>query len=248
MVAATLAAEASCRPADLRAGEVRLFELAPGWRDDPLRRRFRLPEDSLAIMTMGSGVIVSATAKWMGWAADLFRDVESDDAFGPGPLGEVSRRVSRHGYRLHGPLLYSITSSQDWQPHDVPAGYAVKVGGAELVEPLDGADWPNAISPRIPTLGRRIALAAVATRHGLVVGAAATSTDSDTLWQIGIDVAAEHRARGLGAVLTSRLARAILDEGRVPYYATAIGNVGSRRTALSAGFYPCWVSAFTMKE
>ena len=247
-MAATLAAEASCRPADLRAGEVRLFELAPGWRDHPLRRRFRLPEDSLAITTMGSGAIVSATAGRMGWVAELFRDAEPDDAFSPRLLGEASRRVSRHGYRLHGPLLYSVTSSQDWRPHDAPAGYAVEVGGAEMVEPLDPPDWPNAISPRVPTLGRRIALAAVATRLGRVVGVAATSTDSDTLWQIGIDVAAKHRARGLGAALTSRLARVVLDQGRVPYYAATTGNIGSRRTALSAGFYPCWVSAFTMQE
>ena len=227
---------------------MRLFELAPGWRDDPLRRRFRLPEDSLAITTMGSGTVVSATARWMGWAADLFRDAEPDDAFSPRLLGEASRRVSLHGYRIHGPLLYSVTSSQDWLPHDAPAGYAVEVGGAELVEPLDPAGWPNAISPVVPVGGRRIAAAAVATRLGRVVGVAATSTDSDTLWQIGIDVAAEHRARGLGAALTSRLARATLDEGRVPYYAAATGNIGSRRTALSAGFYPCWVSVFTMQE
>lgn len=247
-MAATLAAEASCRPADLRAGEVRLFELAPGWRDDPLRRRFRLPNDSLAITTMGSGVVVSSTAGRMGWAAELFRDAEPDEAFGPRLLGEASRRISRHGYRLHGPLLYSVTSSQDWRPHEVPAGYAVEVGGPELVGPLDPADWPNAISPMVPVRGRRIAAAAVARRRGRVVGVAATSTDSDILWQIGIDIAAEHRARGLGAALTSRLARAILDEGRVPYYAATTGNIGSRRTALSAGFYPCWVSAFTMRE
>ncbi|MDE2822490.1 MAG: hypothetical protein OXK79_03180, partial [Chloroflexota bacterium] len=197
-MAATLAAEASCRPADLRAGEVRLFKLAPGWRDEPLRRRFRLPDDSLAITTMGSGVIVSATARWMGWATDLFRDADPDDTFSPRLLGEASRRVSRHRYRLHGPLLYSITSSQDWRPHDAPAGYAVELGGADLVEPLDKADWPNAISPMVPVGGRRIAAAAVATRLGRVVGVAATSTDSDTLWQIGIDVASGHRARGLG--------------------------------------------------
>ena len=197
---------------------------------------------------MGSGAVVSATARWMGWVAELFRDAEPDDAFGPRLLGETSRRVSCDGYRLHGPLLYYVSSSQDWQPHDVPAGYAVEVGGAELVESLDKSDWPNAISPMVPVRGRRIAAAAVATRLGRIVGVAATSTDSDTLWQIGIDVAVEHRARGLGAALTSRLARAILDEGRVPYYAATIGNIGSRRTALSAGFYPCWVSAFTMRE
>ena len=247
-VATTLAAEARCRPADLRAERVRLSELASGWRDDPLRRRFRLPEDSLAITTMGSGVIVSATTRWMGWVAELFRDAGPDEAFGPRLLGEASRRVSRHSYRLHGPLLYNVTTSQDWRAHEAPAGYTVEVGGPELVESLDPADWPNAISPRVPTLGRRIALAAAATRRGLVVGVATAGTDSDTLWQIGIDVSPEHRARGLGAVLTSRSARAVLDHGRVPYYAATIGNIGSRRTALSAGFYPCWVSAFTMEQ
>ena len=142
-------------PENLRAGEVRLFKLAPGWHDHPLRRRFRLPDDSLAITTMGSGAVVSATARWMGWVAELFRDAEPDDAFGPRLLGETSRRVSCDGYRLHGPLLYYVSSSQDWQPHDVPAGYAVEVGGAELVESLDKSDWPNAISPMVPVRGRR---------------------------------------------------------------------------------------------
>ena len=64
------------------------------------------------------------------------------------------------------------------------------------------------------------------------------TTDSDTLWQIGIDVHLEHRGRGLGAALTSQAARAVLDEGRVPYYGSSINNIASRRTAQAAGFYP----------
>ena len=89
---------------------------------------------------------------------------------------------------------------------------------------------------------------AVAIRSEKVVAAAAASTDSDAFWQIGIDVQTEHRDRGLGAALTSRVARAVLDHGKVPFYGSAIDNIASRRTAQSAGFYPCWVAAYTTDE
>ena len=78
---------------------------------------------------------------------------------------------------------------------------------------------------------------AVAIRSEKVVAAVAASTDSDTLWQIGIDVQPEHRGRGLGAVLTSRVASAVLARG-----------IAARRTAHSAGFYPSWVAVYTTDE
>ena len=114
-----------------------------------------------------------------------------------------------------------------------------------MVAELEPADWPNAVAPRRASQGRLEAVAAVAIQDGAVVGVATASTDSDTLWQIGIDVHSDHRARGMGAALTSQVARAVLDAGRVPYYGSSINNIASRRTAQSAGFYPSWVSVFT---
>ena len=197
---------------------------------------------------MGKGVVVSATRKWMPWVAALFRDVEPDEAFSLDLLSEASRRVSRCSYRLNGPLLYNVTSSQDLRAHEAPAGYTIEVGGAEMLESLDQADWPNAISSRAPAQGRYVAVAAVATQRKAVVGVATAGADSDTLWQIGIDVQPEHRGQGLGVVLTSQAARAVLRQGRVPYYGSAVDNIASRRTAQSAGFYPCWVSVFTTER
>ena len=55
----------------------------------------------------------------------------------------------------------------------------------------------------------------------------------------------DHRGRGLGVALTSPATRAVLDQGRVPYYATSVANITSRRTAQSAGFYPCWTTVYT---
>ena len=93
------------------------------------------------------------------------------------------------------------------------------------------------VSPRATAPGRPNVVTAVAIHGEKVVAAAAASTDSDALWQIGIDVHAEHRGRGLGAVLTSRVTSAVLARG-----------IASRRTAHSAGFYPSWVAVYTTDE
>ena len=247
-VAAALSAEACCDPSDLRTVGVHLSELSPGRGANPLRRRYPIRSESLQLVTMGAGVVVSATRRWMPWVTELFCNLEPDEAFSPRVLGEVSRRVSCQAFRLHGPYPYNVTSSQDWRDREAPYGYAVEVGGAELLEPLDSARSPNSIFPRAAAQGRHTTVAAVALHSKEVVGASAAITDSDALWQIGIDVQSKHRGRGLGAVLTSRVASAVLARGKVPFYGSRVDNIASRRTAHSAGFYPSWVAVYTTNE
>ena len=245
-VAAALAAESCCEASDFRTEGVRISEMTPDRAANPLTRRFPVLEHTLTVTSMGAGVVVAATSTWLPWATELFEGVsDADDAFSLRVLSEASRRVEACGLRLNGPYAYNITSERDWVNRSAPDGYVVEVGGAELLAGLDQADWPNAVAPRRAAQGRRDAVAAIAMHGSHVVGVASASTDSDTLWQIGIDVHSDHRARGLGAALTSQVARGMLDEGRVPYYGSSINNIASRRTAQSAGFYPCWVSVFT---
>ena len=247
VVAATLAAEACCSPADIRRLGVHVRELVPDRHDRALRRRFPRREESLDIVSMGAGVIVTATRKWMPWVNGLFRSVQPDDAFGVELLGESARRARGHSCRLNGPQLCHVASSQDWRPAPaVTAGYAVEVGGKELLESVDQSHFPNARIASISVRqGRDVPVAAVAIHCEEVVGVATFSTDSDSLWQIGVDVAAGHRGKGLGAALTSRATCAVLDHGKVPYYSTSVANIISRRTAQSAGFHPCWTSVYT---
>ena len=245
-VAAALAAEACCDPSDFRSQGVHIFEMAPERAANPLARRFPVLEHSLTVTGMGVGVVVAATANWIPWVTALFKNVrDADDAFSLRVLSEASRRMEACGLRLNGPYAYNVTSEQDWVNRSASDGLVVEVGGAELLAGLEPADWPNSVAPRRAAQGRRDAVAAIALHEGDVVGVASASTDSDTLWQVGIDVHSDHRARGLGAALTSQVARGVLDEGRVPYYGSSINNIASRRTAQSAGFYPCWVSVFT---
>lgn len=88
-------------------------------------------------------------------------------------------------------------------------------------------------------------LAVVAEENGAVVGAAGASADSDTLWQIGIDVLPAHRGRGLASALTAALAREIMARGRVPFYSTVESHQFSKTVAINAGFAPAWAERYT---
>ena len=93
-VAAALAAEACCEPADFRSGGVRVFELTTERAGDPMARRFSVLEHSLSVVSMGSGVVVGATSGLIGWVSELFGNVgDADEAFSLGVLSEASRRM-----------------------------------------------------------------------------------------------------------------------------------------------------------
>ena len=87
-------------------------------------------------------------------------------------------------------------------------------------------------------------VAAVARRGNLVVGLAAASADHPNLWQIGVSVLEGHRGAGVGAALVSTCARAVLEEGNVPYYSTHLANLRSQAAALRCGFVPAWTEAY----
>lgn len=74
-----------------------------------------------------------------------------------------------------------------------------------------------------------------------LIGFAACSADADEMWQIGVDVLPDYRRNGIASALTSRLAKEILDRGKVPFYCTAWSNVRSVRNAIKCGIIPSWV-------
>ena len=128
-VAATLAAEACCLPEAFAEDALQISEVTSSGSLNPMRRRFPRREFSLAVTTMGAGVVVSATPNGMNWVSKLFRDVEPADAFGLDLLSRASRRAEVASFTLHEPHLYSVTSSRDLREHATPAGYDIEVGG-----------------------------------------------------------------------------------------------------------------------
>ncbi len=113
----------------------------------------------------------------------------------------------------------------------------------EMLAGLEPGRWPNAISPRQDPERPRTAVA-IASTEGSLIGVAATSADSERLWQIGIDVDEKFQQRGVGAALTATLGHHTIKAGFVPFYGLAAANVPSLPTALAAGFVPAWVEVF----
>lgn len=76
-----------------------------------------------------------------------------------------------------------------------------------------------------------------------ILGLAAASADSDTMWQIGVNVVPEFRGRGVASALVAALSDRLLMNGIVPFYGTAESHIQSQTVAQRAGFVPAWWSA-----
>lgn len=76
---------------------------------------------------------------------------------------------------------------------------------------------------------------------GKLAGLAGCSADCEGMWQIGVDVLPDYRRRGIASALTARLAKEIMNRGKVPFYCSAWSNIRSVRNAVKSGFIPAWV-------
>ena len=84
-------------------------------------------------------------------------------------------------------------------------------------------------------------LATVGYIDGKIAGMAGASNDSDTMWQLGIDVLPQYRRLGIASSLTKILTDEILKLGIVPYYCTAWSNIASKNNAIKSGYKTAWV-------
>jgi predicted GNAT family acetyltransferase len=103
--------------------------------------------------------------------------------------------------------------------------------------------FKHALSFRTDSL-RPDMMAAVAVCDGTVVGIAGASADSETMWQIGVDVLPEYQEKGIGKAIVGTLTLSILREGVTPYYSTITSNLQSRQLAASLGYWPAWVEMY----
>ncbi|MDT8717663.1 GNAT family N-acetyltransferase [Clostridium sp. 19966] len=84
-------------------------------------------------------------------------------------------------------------------------------------------------------------LAVVGYIEGKIAGVAGASNDSDTMWQIGVDVLPEYRELGVASKITKVLTDEIIKYGKVPFYCTAWSNIASKANAAKCGYKTAWV-------
>lgn len=91
-------------------------------------------------------------------------------------------------------------------------------------------------------------LAFTAELEGEILGMSGASADSDTMWQIGINVSEKARGRNIGPLLTILLKEEILRRGKLPFYGTGESHIQSQRVAIKSGFFPAWWESYSYKN
>jgi len=211
-------------------------------------RRFPLPEKFLAVVTMGTGVVISCSPGRLRWAKSNLSRLSSIELFSAPAIARMENYVARDNQFMAGPDLKYICTRDNFQPFTLVEEIEVSlVEGKEVQTLYENNQFPNALghshNPQRPRV-----VAALAEHKDVVTGVAAASADCDSMWQVGVDVLPNYRNCGIGKALVSKLTEALFMVGKLPYCSTAISNIASRRTVSSLGYRPTWVEVYSREK
>ena len=211
-------------------------------------RRFPLPERFLAVVTMGRGVVVSCSADRLRWARTRLKSFSPEVLFYASAIARMEKYVARDHQTMFGPELKYICTEDSFRPCSLDGEIGISLIQEQGIKQLYGNKlFPNALGRRYDPQRPRL-LGCSAKQGQLMVGLATATADSDSMWQVGIDILPDYRNRGIGKALVSQLTRALFRIEKLPYYSTGISNVPSRRTAISVGYRPVWVEMYSKER
>jgi GNAT superfamily N-acetyltransferase len=238
VVRRVLAADCQCEEADFDTDMVTITRAA----DWPGSRRYTQPSDPF-VATMGAGVVVSVSDALRDLIAPVLASSSRDDAFSASTIAGISRVVAPLGQVVYGPNPMYTCSGEDL--HEPRAFHPMELVSGSNVHGL--YRYPGFVNALQYDAGhpQPDVLASVAWDGDEPVGIAGASADCDDMWQVGIDVLPGRRSSGVGTALVAHLTRAILDQGRVPYYSTSIANIPSQLLARRVGYRPAWTEIRT---
>ena len=206
---------------------------------DGARRYLKLPF-SCQLVSYGNNVVASVSPEFREIAGNYINKYPVEHLFETPHLHVLSEALMAKGQKICFMAEYFLPDVDILQERVVEGAnpYELRLLTGEDFADLYLPEWSNALCKDRKHLD---VLGVGAYDNGRLIGLAGCSADSDTMWQIGIDVLPEYRRQGVASALTSRLAIEILKRGKVPFYCAAWCNIKSVRNAIKCGFRPAWV-------
>lgn len=145
---------------------------------------------------------------------------------------------------VYGQTIHYVPDLSRLSESDLPDAYAPELlVGAEVYRMRGIRGFENALAfdkeGFTPTV-----IACLARSGGEVVAVAGAAREAEDVWEVGVDVRADHRRGGLGVSLVRRLTAEIVRRGVAPVYSASVTNIASQRVALRSGYAPCWVDTY----
>ena len=226
------AIDCGCNAEDFFSGSSRVVISRP----HPDARKYLTLPFALNLVSYGSGIVASVSPEFEAVAGEYINKFPAEHCFETPNLHWLMDRLRPMGYDACFMAEYWLPDLDKLQV--LPCRYPTRLLQAEDFPPLYKPEWSNALCEKRAHLD---VLAYGAYDGDKLIGLAGCSMDCDSMWQIGIDVLPEYRRQGIAAALVSKLAKLILDLGKVPFYCCAWSNLPSARCAIKSSFTPAWV-------
>lgn len=226
------AEDMGCRPEDFLAADNVVVPLRLGAR---ARAYYREPI-ICNFISYGGNIVAATTEEVSGIAAEYVGRYAFWHCFETPNMHWLDQRLAGRGYRVCFMAEYYLPDVERMPQLSCP--YETRVLEQADFAGLYLPQWGNALCEDRKQLD---VLGVGAYDGGKLIGLAGCSADCETMWQIGVDVLPEYRRRGVASALTGRLAREIIERGKVPFYCSAWSNIRSVRNAIRSGFIPAWV-------
>ncbi len=228
----------SCTPEDLMNGKRTVVISEP---NEKARKYLTLPF-ICNIVTYGSGVVASTTAEHSSTVQKYIDSYDVCHLFETPNLHVLNDYFEKYNCRVCFMAEYFLPDMNRLKKPD--CSYQIRLIEKDEISELYKPEWSNALCEKRKELD---VLAFGAFDGGELVGLAGCSADSDTMWQIGVDVKNGYRRQGIASALTSHIALKTLEIDKVPFYCAAWSNIASVRNAIRSGFRPSWAE-MTVKE
>lgn len=226
------AVDCNCRPEDfLRAENVITISRADS------RARIYLPLPfACQLISYGNNIVAQVSEPLRELVAGYINRYPFPHCFEPPHMHVLDDLLAPHGFRVYVMAEYFLPDLH--KIPDLECPFLTRLLRGMELKPLYTDEWSNALCAKRP---ERDVLAVGAYDGARLIGLAGCSADCEEMYQIGVDVLPDYRRRGIAGALTVRLAREILNLGKVPFYCAAWSNIPSVRNAVNCGFRPAWV-------
>lgn len=188
------------------------------------------------LVSYGTNIVASVKEEYIEIADTYINQFKVKHCFEPPNMYVLNDALQKYGKKVCFLSEYFLPELKKLKKIDCE--YEIRVLEQDAFTKLYTEEWANALCEERKELD---VLGVGAYHDGKLVGLAACSADCEMMWQIGVDVLPDYRRQGIASSLTSRLALAILERGKIPFYCCAWSNLQSVRNALKSGFVPAWI-------
>jgi len=207
------------------------------------RRIFQERECFLKVAVVNGKILASGKKNIIEWVRDKYKNGNGAWFMDMECLHELEEGLSNFGCRIgQAHPFYIATNQSDVETKD----YDIRVFVGKELEQFRGDErfGEAFIFDVLP----KDEIGVGAYKNGKVLGMAGATSDSDMMWQIGINVMPEAEGLGIGTMLVSIIKNEILSRGKLPFYGTSMSHTASQRVALAAGFTPAWAELYCVSK